>query len=419
MTEPLVSEQIEAALIGALLALPNSAGEASFLSVDDFAFAIHRELWTEIQRRLGTGEAMSPLLIAQTLQEPLAAYGGLKFLNRLVSLVIAAPSVAAWAQEIKNLSIKRQVFEILSTRRDGVAESQGSAEEVIADVLADLEKLTAATSPRLRTERETRIAVAQALKRPVVCYSTGFRCLDAAMAGGLHAGKAYGIFARMKAGKTLLAGQISHNLNLDGVKHVYDALEMGSDEIEHRSMADELGVNSLAFLDERHRQNPAFCSGVATAAIKSPGNLFYIDAPGQTFEQLRRDITHAVLARGVKGFILDYLQLVGGQRKGQTKAEHLDDICQWIAEVVRKHKIFALVLGQMNQEGNTRGGEGIKLAFDQVYEMRREQEPATGAWLEMMVTRYTRWSDIGSEMTPALYLDAKIGPRFTEGQAAA
>lgn len=415
---PLVNQEMEATLIGAVLAMPKTLGEASFLCPDDFAFQIHRDIWAEIERRQAAGEAIVPHLIAQSLRDQLASFGGLKFLNQLTCLCLSLPTVGPWAYEIKNLSVKREIMGILEVRREGVPETVGSGEEVIAEIMADLERITSKASPRLKSERETRVAEVQAMKKPVRCYPTGFFCLDDAMAGGLHAGRAYGIFARMKSGKTLLASQISHRLNLAGVKHVYAACEMGSAEIEHRAMAEELGVNALAFLDDRYRQNPGFVSRVGELALKAPGNILYLDCPGLTFDQLRRDITHAVLAKEAQGFILDYLQLVGGQRKGQTKAEHLDDICQWIAEICRKRSVFALVLGQMNQEGNTRGGEGVRLAFDQVYELRRQQDPAAGAWLEMMVTRYTKWRDIGSETTPALYLDQSVGPRFTEGQAA-
>lgn len=415
----LINQEMEATLLGAVLSIPKTANEASFLRAEDFAFDLHRIIWAEIQRRMTAGESVDALSLSNSLKPELAEHGGLTFLNRLMRLCIAMPTVGAWANEIRGLSIRRQVNAILIERQESIAETEGTPEEAIADIMADLERVTSQAVKRVRSAHETRHSEVQGMKNPVVCYSTGFNCLDEAMGGGLHAGKAYGIFARMKSGKTLIASQIAHHLNRSGIKSLFVAGEMGAAEIEHRAMADEMGVNALTFIDNRYRSNPNFVSTAGELAIKTPNNLLYLDAPGLTLENLRRDVTHAILAHGIKGFFLDYLQLVQGQRKGQSKAEHLDDICQWIAEVTRKRNVFAMVLGQMNQEGNTRGGEGVRLAFDQVYELRRQADPANGAWFEMLVTRYTKWAVVGSDTTPALFLNQKIGPRFEEGQVAA
>lgn len=414
----LTDKEMEETLIGSVLMLPKTMREATFLEPDDFSFDILQILWAEMRRRHNAGQKIDPSSLAQTLAVELEPFGGFPFLIKLRSMCFAEPSVGDWAHTLKDLSAKRRLLllleEQLRTLNDPT--QRGTVEELTSTLLTELERQSANASPRLRTEQQTRIHEAEGMKKPILCYSTGFHCLDDAMGGGLHAGKAYGIFARMKAGKSLMAGQISHHLNRSGTPHLFIACEMGSAEIEHRAMAEELGVNALAFLDPRWRNNPEFNSRVGQVAITSPGNIHYLDAPGLTIDQLKRDVTHAVLGKGARGFVLDYLQLVGGQRKGQTKAEHLDDICQWVAEICRKRNIWALVLGQMNQEGNTRGGEGVRLAFDQVYEIKRQQGEASGAWLEMIVTRYTKWSAVGSDTTPALYLDEKVGPRFTEAQ---
>ena len=68
-------------------------------------------------------------------------------------------------------------------------------------------------------------------------FQTGIEKLNQAMEGGMYAGKLYGIVGRKKMGKTMLAGTISTNLQQSGVKHLYLALEMGSEEIHQRNMA--------------------------------------------------------------------------------------------------------------------------------------------------------------------------------------
>lgn len=423
MTAPVLANlEMEQTLLGAVLSLPQTARDATFLKPSDFAYEPHGTIWTEIQRRFDTGETISLVGVSQSLGEDLRDYGGTKFLVGLTKMVFAAPYVEAWAQELKSLSLRRSAIQIMADATEKLNDLTGeaNAEEQIADTLVMLERATREGTLRMQTDREIREDEVSALSRPVLCYSTGFHCLDDTMGGGIMRRKAYAFAGRMKSGKTLLASQISHALNRQNVRHAYFACEMGAGQIEHRAMATELGVNSLYFLDNRTRQNPGFIARAGSVATQSKGNILYRDAPGLTFDQLRRDVTHAILGRGAEGFIVDYLQLVGGKRKGITQAEHLDELSQWIAEVCYKRNVFAIVLCQLNQEGNVRGGEGIKLAFDQVYELRRSLGgEGPDAWLEMMATRYTKWQDAGSEISPAFLLDTKIGPRFVECGAAA
>jgi hypothetical protein len=88
-------------------------------------------------------------------------------------------------------------------------------------------------------------------------------------------------------------------------------------------------------------------------------------------------------------------------------------VAQWIADYARRENLWTLVMAQINQEGNTRGGEGLRLAFDQVYQIHRPDLGKSETWIEMMETRYTAWENIGSEEIPGLYLIQK-GPYFNQ-----
>jgi len=221
--------------------------------------------------------------------------------------------------------------------------------------------------------------------------------------------------ARKKAGKTTLATTISYNLNQAGIRHAYVAAEMGAGEITQRMLARALGCNALRFVDQSTRNDPGFQAAAAMALLEMGNSLEWIDAPGITFDELQIQINRATLTGKCKGFILDYLQLVGGQARGQSQAEHLDDLSEWIAYICRKRRIWALVLAQTNQQtGNVRGGEGMRMAFDQVYELMRPDAGSKLAWIEMRDTRYTEWGDLGDELHPNLRLNSSVGPYFEE-----
>jgi hypothetical protein len=114
----------------------------------------------------------------------------------------------------------------------------------------------------------------------------------------------------------------------------------------------------------------------------------------------------------IKGVVMDYWQLVGGKANNENETYHLGRVAQWIADVCRKERIFALVAAQLNQEGNTRGGEGLKLACDMYFTLHREKDQ-DGAWLEMEESRYTMYANVVSEYAPGLRMN-KCGPHFED-----
>jgi replicative DNA helicase len=232
------------------------------------------------------------------------------------------------------------------------------------------------------------------------------------MDGGLFPGRAYGFAARKKVGKTALAATISANLNARGIRHLFICGEMSAKEVQQRILARYSDTYPSAFRSD-YGQSPDFSKRLAEASSRLTRSTLFRDAPGLTFAELRRICTLAVERKKVAGIILDYWQLVGGKTKGQSTAEHLDEVAQWFANFGRKHGVWSITMAQINQDGNTRGSEGIRLACDQLFELHREDLTGPGAWLEMMETRHTAWMNVGSADNAGLMLRAK-GPYFEE-----
>lgn len=415
---PPVNHEAEIQLLGTILANNRAYGQvAGFLKAEHFADDRHAKIYAAVSKVMDDGQQATAVTLKAFFDrgdDPDAA-GGPAYLFRLSKAAVTAIYAQQHGRLILDCYLKRRAMEILDAglARLSDPDEGADANQILLDTISETESLTAQGVSQVQSAREVRESIVADMGREVPCYSTGFRCIDIAMGGGLFAEKAYGIAARKKMGKTMLAGQISRALNHAGVPHLYLAGEMGPKQIEQRNMAMEMGINSLAFLGRRPR--PEFITRAGDHAVSAPEHQGYVDAAGLTFERLRREVIHAALTRKIKGFILDYVQLVGGQPRGKSRAEHLEDICQWIADTCRKRKLFAIVLAQINQEGNVRHGEGLRLAFDQVYELKRDQGgDGLGAWLEMMDTRYTRWTPVGDETKPALFLNTSIGPHFEE-----
>ena len=68
------------------------------------------------------------------------------------------------------------------------------------------------------------------------------------------------------------------------------------------------------------------------------------------------DESPAVLRERVKLVVVDYWQLVVGCPRGETEAQHLAGVAQWLADFMRRHDLVGLTAAQINRQGETRGG---------------------------------------------------------------
>lgn len=265
-----------------------------------------------------------------------------------------------------------------------------------------------ANKTKIKTGAEVFEDVRKALEMPPACSPTGLQCLDDAMGGGLYQGFTYGLCGAEKSGKTTLAHTISYNLDKAGTKHLYVALEMGSQYIEQRNIGRDLGLNSLAFLNKRDLIRQKMQEATPRQST------FYLDAPGFTLEEILSESCRAIVRHGVTGLIVDYWQLVGGADRRETEERHLRNVAQSLADFGKKNKIWIILLAQMNKGGELFGGGGLRKACEQLYMIRTCDNAPSMRWLEMDVSRYTLKVNVGAENDPSLVMEQLSGPFFRE-----
>lgn len=400
----------EAELIGAVLCNNEALLGIPFIRADHFYYETHREIWLAIEALTKRGEVANPVTLKTYLSaDRLQALGGTSYLAKLASSATTVLNAPSYGREVVEMARKRRLMALGSDLSEEASDPAADAASLVAQIMASLTEMAGEGVRPPMDSPTLAMQTAQALDKPLPCYLTGLPTLDEAMGGGLYQGKMYAFAARKKVGKTIMLGTISQNLNLSGVPHLFIAMEMTPVEIEQRAIARHLGINSIAFLK---RDNPHLPARVVGYARQTPKNVIYEAAAGASMDDLRRIIATAVVRHKIKGFILDYWQLVGGKKGAENEATHLSNVAQALAEICKKHDLFCAIAVQLNTEGNSRGSEGIKLACDQYYTLHREKGENT-AWLQMEESRYTLYQDIGSDITPGLRLN-QHGPHFED-----
>lgn len=406
----------EQALLGAML-INNDVYQSlqDILRGGMFFVEQHQKIYEAMTAIIGRGGVADPMTMRGVVGADIAEFGGDSYLGRIAAKSVQVIDPRAYAEHIRDFWLRRVAVQEFTDCTEALyAESDETAHEIIARACGALDEICSSNTSGVLTRRTVIREILEDFKRDLPCHSTGINALDDCMDGGLYEGRAYAFTARKKQGKTMLTSTISYNLEMKNVKHLLITAEMSPKEIEQRRLARQIGVNEAAFRRSDFRSNNKRNEMIADVSETCGDAMLYRRGVSITFDQLRREVSACVRKHKIKGFILDYLQLVGGKPPKMSFAEFTDQVAQWIAQFCREANVFAIVIAQMNQTGSVRGGEGLLLAFDQAYELKRHDKTLPSAWLEMMETRYTPWKDVGDEYGAGLILDDSAGPHFRE-----
>lgn len=395
-----VSENLEQDILGTLLRHPDKILFKDIPKITDFNIQINQDIFKEMLAQYEKNTSFSVVSIATIFKDVQVSegYSAVDYISELA--VSSSGFLNETAPQLSNLAKKRDIFLSLNTIMQNIKTMDPDA--IISEMTA---LATETIKTEVRSGADILEDIKQGLLRPKKCYSTGIERLDGIMKGGLYEGFTYGFCGKEKSGKTTLAHSISYNLPC---KHLYIAMEMGAKQIEERNIARDMVLNSLAFLDRPQ--------GLVDRIkdVKPRENVFWLDCPGAVMQEIFLNITQSRMKHGIKGFIVDYWQLVGGQQKGESEEKHLRNVAQGFADYARKNKMWCILLAQMNQDGRLFGGNGLRKACDQLYMIEDHEEGFLphGRWLRMDASRYTILENLGGPQEHGLIMNTKHGPYF-------
>ena len=190
---------------------------------------------------------------------------------------------------------------------------------------------------------------------------TGFQDFDS-LIGGLRNGALYTIAARPGMGKSTLAMNIAEQLAV--IKKIpvgFFSLEMSEDELNLRMLGSHSGVNTQRFVNRRDPEEKRLGQMENMAQSVAKLNAAPIHIRPRTdidINQLRAEARRLVSSHGVKLVIVDYLQLVGVDRRHNgTRAEEVGEISRGLKKMALELDIPVIALAQLNrsiESDNTR-----------------------------------------------------------------
>ena len=363
--------EAEQGLLGALL-VNNRALEkvGDFLRPEHFFAPAHQRIFEAIAKLADRGQTASPVTLKSYFEkdEDLAHVGGSEYLADLASSVITIVNTEDYARTIYDLHLRR---ELISLGEDIVNDSfsyslDKDATATIEVAESRLFSLAETGEVRggfvtLRDSVLTAIDIAEKAYKTdghVTGVTTGLRDMDSKL-GGMHPSDLLILAARPSMGKTSLAVNIAFNAakayaesgGKEGAIVGFFSLEMSSDQLATRILADQSGISGVSIRKGNLQEND-FRRFVEASQKLSQMPLYIDDTPALSIAALRTRARRLKRQHGLGLIIVDYLQLLhgSGSRQGiENRVIEISEITRGLKAIAKELHIPVMALSQLSR----------------------------------------------------------------------
>lgn len=353
--------EAEENVIGSLL-IDGTAiyGTATILQPEDFYYEQNRWIYKACLELYQRNEAIDQITVAQELASrgKLEACGGAAYLSHLISIVPTSLHIEHYAQIAYRLSVMRNLI-------TAAHQIESIGYEAGADVDDSLNKAENALF-RLRHGQGPRdlIHIRQVLDRyfettagteekgyaggVIPQVLSGFAGLDEFL-GGLQRSDLIIIAGRPSMGKTSFALSIARNAAVKQEACVaLFSLEMAREPLVLRLLASEAGVDSRRVRLGFHTEAEEMRIMDATGAL-SEAPIYIDDSALLRIVEMRSKARRLHFERGIDLIIVDYLQLMQGDSRGENRVQEISYISRSLKALARELNVPVIAVSQLSR----------------------------------------------------------------------
>ena len=356
------SQFAEQAVLGSVLIDPESFSTiATILNEDDFYLSEHRSVYAAMKQMFNESKRIDVVTLINRLSESGACEkaGGVKYIKLLADSVPTSSNVKDYANIVKDKATLRRIIEVCGDISDmayseegNVGDLVGSAEQKIYDIA------NKKSSQDFRTIDEILVNVVDhldALARETgdeKGMQTGFSALDKVLVG-MGPGNMVLVGARPGMGKTSFALNIATNVARTSGKAVcIFSLEMTGEELAMRMLSSEGMVSNQSMRTGKLSQEEWDKLSFAVEKLGSC-DIRVDDTAGISISQMRAKL------RRVKGnelgmIVIDYLQLLQGDKKYDSRTNEVSDISRNLKLMAKDFGVPIVCCAQLSRNPESR-----------------------------------------------------------------
>lgn len=384
------SSESEQSVLGGLMLAPASFDViAERLTEDDFYQRSHRLIFRAIRELAAQGQPFDAVTLGEWFDRhgETASIGGVAYLYELANNTPSASNIAAYANIVRDKSVRRRLIEVGTAVTGKAFGAEGSTPEVLAEAIAALmalQKVEANSEFTLRQAMSMAYKAAQearALGGKIPGLTTGLAKLDAIL-GGWHDTDLTVIGARPAMGKTALLLKFALAC---GVPCGIISAEQPAQQVGARVMAAEAHVAASRLrngdfddedVDRLHR-------AVARLVDRQ---IFIYDRSKPSIADAARMARKWKQQFGIRALFVDYIQRMDASQATHKapRSERVGEVVSGLKTLARDLEIPVIALAQVSRivesrndkrpnMGDMSDSSEIEKEADQVLTLYREE----------------------------------------------
>ena len=352
------SVEAEQSVIGSMLMDRDAIAAASeALAGEDFYNKQYGILFDTICELNDSGSAVDLVTLQERLRmkEVPPEVSGLEFIREILTAPITSANIKQYVKIVSEKSTLRKLIRL----NEEIANTCYSGKETLEYILEDTEKRIFQLVQRRSTDAYVpirqvvmnamdKIEFAAKNKGSVTGIPTGFLDLDYRTAG-MQPSDLILIAARPSMGKTAFELNIAHHVAFrKNLTLAIFSLEMSKEQLVNRMFSMESNVDSQK-LRTGQMNDQEWERLIESAGVIGKSSLIIDDTPGISIAELRSKCRKYKLEHDLSMIIIDYLQLMTGSGKGDSRQQEISDISRSLKALARELSVPVIALSQLSR----------------------------------------------------------------------
>ena len=279
----------------------------------------------------------------------------LEFVRDLLNAVPTSANIKYYANIVADNAVKRRLIRTLESIENECYAGKESLESVLAKTETDVFKILNSRSggefvPIRQVVMNALEKIEKASKQTgtVTGIPTGFIDLDYRTAG-LQPSDLILVAARPSMGKTAFVLNIAQYVAFHEAKScAIFSLEMSKEQLVNRLFSLESRVDAQA-LRTGNLSDADWEKLVEGAGIIGDSKLIIDDTPGISINELRSKCRKYKLEQGLDIIIIDYLQLMTGSGRSESRQQEISEISRSLKALARELSVPVVALSQLSR----------------------------------------------------------------------
>ena len=352
------SVEAEQSVIGAMMIDQEAITVASeLLTSEDFYQKQYGVLFDAMTGLYSEGKPVDTVTLQNRLKEMDVGpeLASLELIRDLITAVPTSANVRYYAQIVQDKATLRRLIRV----NEEIANTCYGGKEKVEDILEDTEKRIFQVLQKKSTDDFVpikdivlkaldKIEMASRNKGSVTGLATGFIDLDY-KTSGFQPSDLILVAARPSMGKTAFVLNIAEYMAFrNNATVAIFSLEMSKEQLVNRLFSLESRVDAQ-LLRNGNLSDTDWANLIEGAGIIGRSNLIIDDTPGISVSELRSKCRKYKLEHNLDIVMIDYLQLMQGGKKSESRQQEISDISRSLKEIARELQVPVVALSQLSR----------------------------------------------------------------------